>query len=111
VCLLKRYNCSNCCVVSDQGFYEYIDKANILTHLKEFLIYEDPNLRAKACSALGNMCRHSSYFYDSLVCGLLYFRSSQQLKLGSFFFLFFGGGGGEGFGVISQAIFQQRYNL
>lgn len=50
----------------DKGFYEYIDKANILTRLKEFLTYEDPNLRAKACSALGNMCRHSSYFYDSL---------------------------------------------
>lgn len=35
--------------------------------LKEFLAHEDPNIRAKACSALGNMCRHSSYFYGSLV--------------------------------------------
>lgn len=50
----------------DKGFYEYIDKANILTRLKEFLTSKDPDLRAKACSAIGNMCRHSSYFYDSL---------------------------------------------
>lgn len=35
--------------------------------LKDFLSHEDPNIRAKACSALGNMCRHSSYFYGSLV--------------------------------------------
>jgi hypothetical protein len=24
-------------------------------------------MRAKTCSAVGNMCRHSSYFYGSLV--------------------------------------------
>lgn len=35
--------------------------------LKEFLSHEDPNIRAKACSALGNMCRHSPYFYGALV--------------------------------------------
>lgn len=50
-----------------QGFYEYIDRASVLDYLKQFLNHEDPNLRAKACSALGNMCRNSSYFYDSLV--------------------------------------------
>ncbi|KAL2921843.1 Serine/threonine-protein kinase TIO [Bienertia sinuspersici] len=48
------------------GFYEYIDRANILTRLKELLTSKDPDLRAKACSALGNMSRHSSYFYDAL---------------------------------------------
>ncbi|KAK9665281.1 hypothetical protein RND81_14G102200 [Saponaria officinalis] len=50
----------------DKGFYEYIDKANILTRLKEFLICEDHTLREKACNVVGNMCRHSSYFYSSL---------------------------------------------
>jgi fused-like protein len=35
-------------------------------YLKNFLSNEDPDLRAKACSAIGNMCRHSSYFYSSL---------------------------------------------
>ncbi|KAL0340841.1 UNVERIFIED_CONTAM: Serine/threonine-protein kinase TIO [Sesamum radiatum] len=36
---------------------------NISMH---FLTHEDPNLRAKTCSAIGNMCRHSSYFYNLL---------------------------------------------
>ncbi|KMT06569.1 hypothetical protein BVRB_7g157410 [Beta vulgaris subsp. vulgaris] len=34
--------------------------------LKEFLTSYDRSLRANACSAVDNMCRHSSYFYDSL---------------------------------------------
>lgn len=50
-----------------QGFYEYINRASILEYMKEFLTHEDPNIRAKTCSALGNMCRHSSYFYSPLV--------------------------------------------
>lgn len=50
-----------------QGFYEYIKGASVLEFLKDFLLHEDPNMRAKACSALGNMCRHSAYFYSSLV--------------------------------------------
>lgn len=49
------------------GFYEHINGASILEFLKKFLTHEDPNIRAKTCSALGNMCRHSSYFYGSLV--------------------------------------------
>ncbi|CAM8993226.1 unnamed protein product [Rhodiola kirilowii] len=50
----------------DKAFYRYIDGAGILENLKNFLNHNDPNFRAKACSALGNMCRHSSYFYKSL---------------------------------------------
>ncbi|XP_070053398.1 serine/threonine-protein kinase TIO [Nicotiana tomentosiformis] len=50
----------------DKAFYEYIDGADILEFLKEFLTDKDPNVRAKTCSAIGNMCRHSSYFYASL---------------------------------------------
>ncbi|CAK7340113.1 unnamed protein product [Dovyalis caffra] len=58
-------------IVSDlarmnEGFYEHINGASILEFLKKFLTHEDPNMRAKACSALGNMCRHSSYFYGLL---------------------------------------------
>ncbi|XWS08043.1 hypothetical protein CRYUN_Cryun41cG0043600 [Craigia yunnanensis] len=51
----------------DKGFYEFIKGASILDTLRGFLTHEDPNIRAKACNALGNMCRHSTYFYDSLV--------------------------------------------
>ncbi|KAM1596110.1 hypothetical protein ACFX10_002308 [Malus domestica] len=50
----------------DKGFYEYINGASVLEFFKEFLTHENPNMRSKACSALGNMCRHSSYFYSSL---------------------------------------------
>ncbi|KAL6532105.1 hypothetical protein OROGR_014075 [Orobanche gracilis] len=50
----------------DKLFYEYINAADILEDLKHFLTHEDPNVRAKTCSAIGNMCRHSSYFYNSL---------------------------------------------
>ncbi|KAK7290480.1 hypothetical protein RIF29_04930 [Crotalaria pallida] len=50
----------------DKGFYEYIKGASILEFLKGFLSHEDPNIRAKACSALGNMCRHSAFFYIPL---------------------------------------------
>ncbi|XP_076931409.1 serine/threonine-protein kinase TIO-like [Bidens hawaiensis] len=58
-------------IVSDvarmhKDFYEHIKGADILEQLKGFLSHEDPNIRAKACSALGNMCRHNSYFYGLL---------------------------------------------
>lgn len=50
-----------------QAFYKYIGEASVLQPLKEFLTHSDPNIRAKSCSALGNMCRHNGYFYSSLV--------------------------------------------
>ncbi|XP_024032477.1 serine/threonine-protein kinase TIO-like, partial [Morus notabilis] len=68
----------------DKGFYEFINRASILEHLKEFLVHEDPNIRAKACNALGNMCRYSSYFYSTLarcqIIGLLIDRCSDPDK-------------------------------
>ncbi|KAJ8899282.1 hypothetical protein K2173_018256 [Erythroxylum novogranatense] len=68
----------------DKGFYDHINGASLLEFLKEFLTHEDPNVRAKTCSALGNMCRHSSYFYDSLarhhIIGLLIDRCSDPDK-------------------------------
>lgn len=58
-------------IVSDlarmsRGFYEHIDKAGLLEFLKDFLNNDDADVRAKACSAIGNMCRHSPYFYGAL---------------------------------------------
>ncbi|PON97482.1 GPCR kinase [Trema orientale] len=68
----------------DKGFYEYINRASILEYLKGFLSHEDPNIRAKTCSALGNMCRHSFYFYSPLaryqIIGLLIDRCSDPDK-------------------------------
>ncbi|KAL6637523.1 hypothetical protein ACP70R_025095 [Stipagrostis hirtigluma subsp. patula] len=48
-------------IVSDlarmsKDFYEPIDKAGLVGLFNNLL-------SAKACSAIGNMCRHSSYFY------------------------------------------------
>lgn len=50
-----------------QAFYEHINRADLLEFMKNFLSHEDPNVRAKTCSAIGNMCRHSPYFYNLLV--------------------------------------------
>ncbi|GJS49820.1 serine/threonine-protein kinase TIO, partial [Tanacetum coccineum] len=67
-----------------QNFYEHIKGADILELLKIFLAHEDPNVRAKACSAIGNMCRHSSYFYGLLakhnIIPLLVDRCSDEDK-------------------------------
>lgn len=51
-----------------QDFYESIGEANIWDALKACPHHTDPGIRSKACSALGNMCRHTPYFYDALVC-------------------------------------------
>ncbi|KAL4192557.1 hypothetical protein AMTRI_Chr06g172560 [Amborella trichopoda] len=50
-----------------KDLYEAIHKADLLQLLKGFLNHDDANIRAKACSAIGNMCRHSPYFYASLL--------------------------------------------
>ncbi|PQM35111.1 hypothetical protein Pyn_16492 [Prunus yedoensis var. nudiflora] len=68
----------------DEGFYGCINGASVLEFFKEFLTHEDSNVRSKACSALGNMCRHSSYFYSALarhqIIGLLIDRCSDPDK-------------------------------
>ncbi|KAL3838529.1 hypothetical protein ACJIZ3_023120 [Penstemon smallii] len=68
----------------DKLFYEYINAADILEAMKHFLTHEDPNVRAKACSAIGNMCRHSSYFYTILakqhIIGVLIDRCADSDK-------------------------------
>ncbi|KAF8407512.1 hypothetical protein HHK36_006646 [Tetracentron sinense] len=46
-----------------QLFYECINMVNLLEFLKDFLSHE----HAKACSSVGNMCRHSPYFNSSPV--------------------------------------------
>ncbi|KAK9080095.1 hypothetical protein SSX86_001770 [Deinandra increscens subsp. villosa] len=67
-----------------KDFYAHIKGADILELLKGFLTHEDPNIRAKTCSALGNMCRHNSYFYSSLakhdIISLLVDRCSDRDK-------------------------------
>ncbi|GLJ38435.1 hypothetical protein SUGI_0782730 [Cryptomeria japonica] len=50
-----------------KDFYEPIEKANLFGTMKCFLKHDDANIRSKTCSALGNMCRHTPYFYDFLL--------------------------------------------
>ncbi|KAH9310037.1 hypothetical protein KI387_037948 [Taxus chinensis] len=50
-----------------KDFYEPIEKANLFGAMKRFLNHDDANIRSKTCSALGNMCRHTPYFYDFLL--------------------------------------------
>ncbi|CAN8289543.1 unnamed protein product [Cochlearia groenlandica] len=68
----------------DKAFYKYIGEAAVLQPLKELLTHSDPNIRSKACSALGNMCRHNGYFYSSLaehqIIGLLIDRCTDPDK-------------------------------
>ncbi|KAF8116698.1 hypothetical protein N665_0015s0071 [Sinapis alba] len=68
----------------DKAFYKYIGEAAVLQPLKEFLTHPDPNIRAKACSALGNACKHNEYFYSSLaehqIIGLLIDRCADPDK-------------------------------
>ncbi|CAK4257769.1 unnamed protein product [Aphanomyces euteiches] len=41
-----------------------IESADVFCELRDLLFSKDPVLRAKASNCLGNLCRHSNYFYD-----------------------------------------------
>lgn len=51
-----------------QGFntYETISKATILPCVCRLLEHPDAGVRARVCNLVGNLCRHSSYFYTAL---------------------------------------------
>ncbi|AAD50043.1 Hypothetical protein [Arabidopsis thaliana] len=65
----------------DKAFYKYIGEASVLQPLKEYLTHVDPNIRAKACSALGNMCRHNGYFYSALIGNAAYHNDTLYEEL------------------------------
>ncbi len=46
--------------------YEAIHHANAYTAFYKLLSHEEPNIRAKMCNLVGNMCKHSVYFYAEL---------------------------------------------
>ena len=50
---------------SNESRYENVGEANATFHLTKLLRHEDFNVRARAANALGNLCRHSDYFYAS----------------------------------------------
>ncbi|CAI6012070.1 unnamed protein product [Closterium sp. NIES-65] len=50
-----------------EDYYEPIATADIYGALEVFLAHPDAGVRSKACNAVGNMCRHSAYFYPIMV--------------------------------------------
>eukprot|EP00892_Ulva_mutabilis_P007689 jgi/Ulvmu1/5292/UM022_0086.1 len=48
------------------GNYELIHRADIYGHLRKLFSHPDPGVRMRLCSLIGNLCRHSAYFYRHL---------------------------------------------
>jgi len=48
----------------DAKNYVLIDDADVTKVITELLDHPDPNVRARACNTLGNVCRHDGYFYE-----------------------------------------------
>lgn len=48
-------------------FYEPIHNANIYVDLNTLICHEDAGIRAKVCNLIGNLCRHTGYFYEKLL--------------------------------------------
>eukprot|EP01060_Flectonema_neradi_P013465 TRINITY_DN20224_c0_g1_i1.p1 TRINITY_DN20224_c0_g1~~TRINITY_DN20224_c0_g1_i1.p1 ORF type:complete len:1151 (+),score=199.41 TRINITY_DN20224_c0_g1_i1:234-3455(+) len=49
-----------------QDNYAAIQKSELHLLLKALIEHTDPNVRAKVCNLLGNLCRHSCAFYEPL---------------------------------------------
>jgi fused-like protein len=49
-----------------KDYYEPIKNAAILGSLSKLLAHNDSNVRAKVCALIGNLCKHSAYFYGEL---------------------------------------------
>ncbi|KAF0689221.1 Aste57867_19308 [Aphanomyces stellatus] len=52
---------------SARAHYRRIEAADLFVELRDLLAASDPLLRAKTCNCLGNLSRHSNYFYDHFV--------------------------------------------
>ncbi|OMJ73953.1 hypothetical protein SteCoe_27264 [Stentor coeruleus] len=47
--------------------YELIHQINIYADLRRLIEHRDSGIRSKVCNLIGNICRHSSYFYDLIL--------------------------------------------
>lgn len=50
-----------------KDFYENIHNANIYNDLKTLIVHKDASIRAKVCNLIGNLCRHTGFFYEKLL--------------------------------------------
>ena len=50
-----------------KDFYDPIHNANIYADLNNLILHEDAGIRAKVCNLIGNLCRHTGFFYEKLL--------------------------------------------
>ena len=48
-------------------FYEPIHAAGLYECLNSLIVNPSPQIRSKVCNLIGNLCRHTSFFYDKLL--------------------------------------------
>lgn len=46
--------------------YQHIADAAVFPQLRALLSHPDAAVRARVCNLLGNMCRHSAFFYTAM---------------------------------------------
>jgi fused-like protein len=46
--------------------YQHMNTPQMYNAWKELLTHKDPNITAKMCNLIGNLCRHSAFFYGEL---------------------------------------------
>ncbi|KAL0477105.1 hypothetical protein AKO1_006248 [Acrasis kona] len=57
---------------SSKGYYNNIGATDICVHIKNLIVNKDCRIRSRTCSLIGNMCRHSNYFYEIfLKCNII----------------------------------------
>jgi fused-like protein len=65
--LIDSCNFLSLLVRSSKDFYGYIDSISPFNDISVLLNHPDAQLKAKVLNLIGNLCRHSSYFYKKLV--------------------------------------------
>lgn len=49
-----------------EDYYKPIHEANMYSAWKRLFAHSDANVRAKMCNLIGNLCKHSNFFYFEL---------------------------------------------
>ncbi|PRP76426.1 hypothetical protein PROFUN_12038 [Planoprotostelium fungivorum] len=47
-------------------YYQFMSTPSMFTAWREMLNHPDPTITAKMCNLIGNLCKHSAYFYEDL---------------------------------------------
>jgi fused-like protein len=49
-----------------KDYYEHIDSIEPYEDIKRLISHPDPQIRSRVINLIGNMCRHSNFFYKKL---------------------------------------------